>query len=78
MRLRIDLPFADEPALRRRTPSRVLIGNGYSFFLASLRGGFHMHTAVAIRNPLFFFDTHRGGKPTLMGRMIDELSLIHI
>jgi hypothetical protein len=34
--------------------------------------GFHMHTGVAIRNPILFFDASRKDMPTAMGRMIDE------
>jgi hypothetical protein len=34
--------------------------------------GFHMHTGVAIHNPILFFDVSRKDMPTAMGRMIDE------
>ena len=34
--------------------------------------GFHMHTGVALRNPILFFDVRRNGRITATGKMIDE------
>jgi hypothetical protein len=31
-----------------------------------------MHSGVAIRNPILFYDAFREGKQTSIGRMVDE------